>query len=186
MTLLFVSQFVRLKSRGKSKYMNEISDLLFLLGALLTYLSPLYFLIFPLHLVSLFNGSCPSPFSLLNFILLPFYLLFIVSCMFLNSRRSLVTPYHLLIPIFHYLGTSGPPFNGVLAAYEVVSCWRNGPRLNRAVSLVLVLVNMWAVLEELAEGFNVNEEVIGMVVLLWMVLGYWACGSEGQAEEEQV
>lgn len=176
--LLFVLQSVAARLGIKSRLFTEFIDFMLLIGSFLTYISPIYFIIVPYHLINLFTGECPAPFSTINFILLPFYLLFLGSCTFLQYSRSLITPFHLLIPIFDYLGYDKSSLNGMIAGCAFLSYIKvlHGAWLHRMLNMNLILLNVWGIMETVSGQYNMIEEIMMLVMVCWVLAAYFvAC-----------
>jgi hypothetical protein len=104
MSVLYVIQMISVKMKMRSRYLIELLDLMFVIGSLIVFVSPAYLLILPMHLINLFSGTCPPPYSIIILVLLPFTIMFVASCLFINSKRALVTHYHIFIPVIQYMG----------------------------------------------------------------------------------
>lgn len=186
MSLLFIFQTVVVRLKIRSRYLSDATDLMFMLGSVAAYVSPLYFLVAPYHLIYLFSGMCPPELSQTNFGLLFFSMAFLVSCLFLHKNQTLVSFWHLAIPIFNYLKTNNLVMNAVLAALAALSFWQSKRGSERIFSLMLLLINCFAVIEEVAGQFSVMSEVMGCLLISWFILGYFCATRNKKTEEQQV
>jgi hypothetical protein len=94
----------------------------------------------------------------------------------------------LLIPIFDYLGYDGLSLNGMIAGCAIFSYLKvlNGPWFYRMLSLLLIQINLWAMLEIFVGEFNTSEEVMVLVVMAWVVVGCFVGGRSEKTTRQQV
>lgn len=175
MVLLFAIQILINRVEVRWRWLKDAMDGLMMLCAGIVCVSPGYFLITPYHLIYLMTGITEEPYSKVLMALLPCYLLFFCSCIFLQHNRSIVTPFHLLIPICDYLGYDDISLNVMITVCAILSYLQviHGHWIHRMLNTILIMINSWAILEKTIGCFSVCEEVLALLIMCWVFASFF-------------